>query len=119
MRRLLILVVGVVLAAAPALAEGPGRYAVSGAGPNGHDPYKGTATLSRSGEGTWSIRWKIGKDAYTGTGVGDGRVLAISFSGAGTRGTILFNANPDGSYAGVWAYTSGRGLGTESLVPSP
>ena len=119
MRLLTILVATAALAAAPALAEGPGRYAVTGAGPAGHDPYKGTATLSKTGEGTWSIRWQIGKDAYSGAGVGDGRVIAASFKGAGTSGTILFTANPDGSYGGLWAYATGHALGTETLVPQP
>ena len=103
------------MAATPALAEGPGPYAVDGVSPDG-EHYTGTATLSQTGKGMWSISWIVGKNRYVGYGVGDGHVLAISYSGGGQSGVASYVATPDGSYSGVWAMKDGQ-PGTERLIP--
>ena len=105
------------LLAAPAFAEGPGRYAVQGTNPNGSGGYRGVATLSQTGKGTWSMSWRVGNDSYSGYGVGDGRVLAIAYNGGGNSGVVSYVANADGSYSGLWTTSGGRSAGTEQLTP--
>lgn len=111
------LVLALLLAAGPALAEGPGRYAVQGTNPGGEGRYGGTATLSQTGRNTWSIAWRVGSDSYSGYGVGDGRVLAFSYVGGGSAGVVSYVANADGSYSGLWTTANGRNAGTERLIP--
>ena len=43
------------------------------------------------------------KYRYTGYGVGEGHVLAISYSGGGQSGVAGYAAAADGSYSRVWA----------------
>ena len=101
----------------PALAEGAGTYAVQGANPGGEGAYKGTATLAQTGKGTWSMTWRVANDTYSGYGVGDGKVLAIAYTGGGGSGVVSYVANPDGSYSGIWTTAQGRSAGLETLTP--
>ncbi len=109
--------IAMLLLTAPALAEGPGRYAVQGTNPGGSGSYTGAATISQTGRNTWSIAWRVGGDNYSGYGVGDGRVLAFSYIGGGTAGVVSYIANSDGSYSGLWTTSNGRSAGTENLFP--
>ena len=112
-----LLTATLLLLATPALAEGPGRYAVQGTNPGGNGSYTGTATLSQTGKNTWAMTWRVGRDSYTGYGVGDGRVIAIAYAGGGMTGVVSYVAAADGSYSGLWATAKNRAAGTETLTP--
>ena len=111
------LIMAMVLVAGPALAEGPGRYAVEGTNPGGQGRYTGSATLLQTGTGTWSMTWRVGGEGYRGYGVGNGQVIAIAYSGSGGTGVVSYTANADGSYSGLWTTANGRSAGTERLIP--
>ena len=99
-----------------ARAEGPGRYAVQGTNPDG-SRYAGTASLVQAGRGVWTLNWNVAGTAYSGFGIGDGNVLAFSYTSGGSSGVVMYTARPDGSYAGVWAPRGARATGTEVLLP--
>ena len=93
-----------VLGALPALARGPGNYAVAGKEGGSKATYDGSATLTQIGEDTWRIVWKIGGATWNGFGIGDGKVIAANFSGGGQQGVMLLIAKEGGGYEAVWAY---------------
>lgn len=99
-----------------AWAAGPGRYAVQGTNPDGSS-YTGTASLAQAGNGVWTLNWNVGDTPYNGFGIGDGNVLAFSYTSGGSSGVVMYTAQPDGSYAGVWAPRGARATGTEMLRP--
>jgi hypothetical protein len=101
---------------AAALAEGPGQYAVSGTTTKDKSEYQGTATLTRTGHMTWRIVEDIGGDHFEGFGVGDGKVIAVTFADASTA-VALYTANADGSYTAVWAEEDDTEVNTETLKP--
>ena len=96
---------------APAWAEGPGNYRAQG------DGYEGAVTISQTGKGTWRISWLIAGHRYEGYGIGDGQVLAFSFVSRDGNGTVLYAANKQGGYDGVWAYRDSKSVGYETLTP--
>lgn len=96
-----------------ALAEGPGRYAISGIDPRNREAYSGTAQLTKTGQDTWRIVWRIGGQTWNGHGIGDGKVLAVNYSGQGATGIFLMIAKDGGGYEAVWSYTGDTKIGTE------
>ena len=110
----LVLAIGL-LALAPALARGPGTYAVKGkAGSSGGGGYSGTSSLTQTSSETWSIVWKIGSQTWTGYGIGDGKVIALNFTGNGQTGVMLLVAKDDGTgYNAAWSFTGERKVGYE------
>jgi hypothetical protein len=102
---------------APAAAEGPGRYAVSGANPNGQGQYQGTAVLTQTGRGTWHMTWTIGTETFEGYGVGDTKLFSVAFSSGRAQGLAMYTLQPDGTYQGIWAAPTDTATGTETLTP--
>ena len=105
------LLAALIALAAPAWAEGPGDYRAEG------DGYKGVASILATGKGTWRISWLIGGERYEGTGIGDGKVLAFSFTSKQGNGTVLYAANGTGGYDGVWAFRNDKTVSYEKLIP--
>jgi hypothetical protein len=101
----------------PAAAEGPGRYAVSGANPNGGGAYTGTAVLTATGRGTWHMTWTIGTETFEGYGIGDAKLFSVAFSSGRAQGLALYTLQADGSYQGIWAAPNDTATGTETLTP--
>ena len=98
----------------PAQARGPGSYAVSGKDAVNNGAYSGTSTLTQTGESTWRVTWRVGGTSFTGSGLGDGDVIALNFSGAGRTGVALLRAKTDGSgYAVSWTYSGDRTVSYE------
>jgi hypothetical protein len=96
-----------------ATARGPGNYAVSGKEGSGGS-YTGSAELTQTGESTWRIVWRIGKQVWTGFGIGDGKIIALNFTGNGQSGVMLLVAKDDNSgYDAAWAYTGAKTVGYE------
>ncbi|CAN1561920.1 hypothetical protein MCEMSEM23_02710 [Rhabdaerophilaceae bacterium] len=96
----------------PALARGPGSYAVKGKEGGSSSTYSGSATLTKIGTDTWRIAWRIGGQTWNGFGIGDGKFIALNFSGNGQSGVMLLVAKDGGSgYEAVWAYNGEREAG--------
>lgn len=112
--RLMMLACAVFFLAAsalPGMARGPGNYSLKGKEGNGNS-YAGTSTLTQIGEDTWRITWRIGGQTWNGYGIGDGKFIAMNFSGNGQTGVMLLVAADDGGgYEAVWAYTGERKAG--------
>jgi hypothetical protein len=96
----------------PAAARGPGSYALTGKEGGSNATYSGTAQLTKHGDDTWRLTWRIGGATWTGFGIGDGKVISANFSGNGQAGVMLLIAKDDGSgYQAVWAYNGERSVG--------
>ena len=98
-----------------ALAEGPGKYTVSGTNIKDKSEYHGTATLTQTGHMTWEVVEDIAGDTFEGFGVGDGKTIAVSFATDGSSVVALYTANPDGSYTGMWADEGDKDVSIETL----
>jgi hypothetical protein len=100
-----------------ALAEGAGKYAVSGTSIKDKSDYQGTATLTQTGHMTWEVVEDIGGDTFEGFGVGDGKTIAVTFATDGSTVVALYVANADGSYTGIWADEGDKEVSRETLKP--
>jgi hypothetical protein len=101
-----------------AVAEGPGRYRVTGTRVKEKSSYQGTITFTKTGTMTWQIVEVAGNDTIEGFGIGDGRTIAATFAaGDGSTTVALYVANSDGSYTGIWATDDDRDVSTETLKP--
>ena len=119
-QRALLAVATLVLSGAlstAALAEGPGKYSVSGTNVKDKSEYHGTATLTKTGPVTWEVAEDIAGDTFEGFGVGDGKTIAVSFATDGSTVVALYVANADGSYTGMWADEGDKEVSTETLKP--
>jgi hypothetical protein len=96
-----------------AWASGPGTYRIKGFDPRNRSEYSGTAQLTRTSDNTWRIVWRIGGQAWNGHGIGDGKVIAVNYSGQGVTGVFLMIAREGGGYEAIWGYTGERTVGTE------
>ncbi|MCA0450859.1 MAG: hypothetical protein LCH62_13985, partial [Proteobacteria bacterium] len=93
---------------------GPGNYVVAGKDGTSGGGYTGTATLTQTSDSTWRIVWRIGGQVWNGFGIGDGKIVALNFSGHGRTGVMLLVAKDDDSgYQAAWAYTGDRTVGLE------
>jgi hypothetical protein len=100
-----------------ALAEGAGKYTISGTHIKDKSEYQGTATLTQTGHMTWEVVEDIGGDTFEGFGVGDGKTIAVTFATDGSTVVALYLANPDGSYTGIWADEGDKEVSRETLKP--
>ena len=97
------------------MAEGPGRYTVTGT--KDKTNYQGTATITKIGNSTWHIVEIIADDTLEGFGIGDGKVIAAAYSTDTGATVALYTANSDGSYTGIWAGEDDKDINTETLKP--
>jgi hypothetical protein len=100
-----------------AIAEGPGRYTVTGTNARDKTNYEGTATISKIGNSTWHIVEIIADETLEGFGIGDGKVIAATYSTDAGTTLALYTANSDGSYTGLWADEDDKDINTETLKP--
>jgi hypothetical protein len=100
--------------ALPGHARGPGNYNVSGKDAVNGGAYTGTSTLTQTGSSTWRITWRVDGVNFTGSGLGDGDVIALNFAGRGRTGVALLKAKGDGSgYDVSWIYSGDRTVSFE------
>jgi hypothetical protein len=99
------------------LAEGPGKYTVSGTNVKDKSEYHGTAILTQTGRMTWEVVGDIAGNTIEGFGIGDGKTIAMTFSTHGANAVALYTANADGSYSGMWAEEGDKDVSTETLKP--
>jgi hypothetical protein len=101
-----------------ALAEGQGGYSVNGTNAKDNSKYQGVATLTKTGNMIWRMVEIVGDSTREGFGIGDGRVITISFVAAdGSTALALYIVNSDGSYTGTWAGEGDKEVSTETLKP--
>jgi hypothetical protein len=97
-------------------AGGPGDYKVEGKNKDG-DTYSGVASISKTGDGTYRIRWDLDGDKYEGFAVGDDKFLAISFSQGRDVGAAFLVEDDKGGYISVWAFKGDKKTGVELFTP--
>lgn len=99
--------------AAQAAADPTGRYAVYGVNPDG-TRYEGTVSVAphEAGEGAYDVVWRIVNDAFTGIGLLDGEVFAVSYTGRFSGLAIYREVNP-GVWQGTWTSGSTGTVGEE------
>ena len=100
-----------------AMAEGAGRYSVAGTNTKEKTKYEGTVTFTKTGNSTWQVLEIIGNDTLEGFGIGDGKVIAVSYATDTGTQLALYTANSDGSYTGIWAAEDDNEISTETLKP--
>lgn len=110
--RMLYTCVALVLSVVTALANPVGVYAVSGTNPGSDNEYSGTVAVEQTGD-TYQVVWRIGSDRFTGTGIGDSNFLAVTYRSGDHTGLALYAQDGDG-WKGVWTYSGGRQIGTET-----
>ena len=100
-----------------AMAEGTGRYSVTGTNVKDKTNYQGTATITKTGNSTWQVVEIIGNDTLEGFGIGDGKMIAVSYASDAGNNLALYTANSDGSYTGIWVGEDDKDVNTETLKP--
>lgn len=112
MRFLCATMTALCLSTAGAFAADPtGIYSVEGSNPGGGSAYRGTVTVTRTGE-TYRVVWVVGATRYVGTGIGNKDFIAVSYRSGTDTGLALYGAD-GGNWAGVWTYSGGRDVGAE------
>lgn len=110
--RTLLVAVALLCSSALAFAADPaGSYSVSGTNPGNGSSYRGSVTVSRTGN-TYRVIWVVGGTRYTGTGIGNREGLAVSYRSGNSTGLALYGSD-GGNWQGVWTYAGGHDLGTE------
>ncbi|MBR0656614.1 hypothetical protein [Plastoroseomonas arctica] len=116
MQRLLLAVILAAVAAAPALAQRSGTYAVEGASPGGAR-YEGALQLQATGPQTWRMMWTISGTTTVGVAITAGSTLVVGYFTEGQPGAASYEVQPDGRLVGRWTQGLQGGVGTETLTP--
>ena len=93
------------------MADPAGEYHAEGTNPGGGGAYRGTVSVTKTGE-TYRIVWDIQGQRYVGTGIGNKDFLAVSYRSGNETGLALYGEE-SGGWVGIWAYQGGRNLGAE------
>ena len=119
------------IAAPAALADPTGSYRVVGTNPDTGGEYRGTVTVTRTGE-TYAVVWDVGGTRYVGTGLGavirDGgfligpadpgdSALSVGYVSGRSFGMAMYFERADGRWEGVWTYGGSREVATEIWYP--
>ena len=111
--RILAVLFALLIGTTVAFAADPvGTYTVTGSNPSDGSHYRGTVTVTRTGD-TYRVVWKIGNARYEGTGLGDKDFLAVSYASGHSSGLALYGAD-GGNWDGVWTYAGSRKVGAET-----
>jgi hypothetical protein len=110
--RILAVLVALLIGTATAFAADPvGTYEVNGSNPGSGSHYRGSVTVTRTGD-TYRVVWDVGGTRYIGTGIGDKDFLAVSYHSGNSTGLALYGAD-GGNWTGVWTYAGSRRVGAE------
>ncbi len=110
--RFLAIVTALLISTAAAFAADPvGSYNVTGTNPGNGSHYRGTVSVTRTGD-TYRVVWVVGGTRYVGTGLGDKNFLAVSYRSGNDTGLALYGSD-GGNWEGVWTYAGGRQIGSE------
>ncbi|TPG51525.1 hypothetical protein EAH89_19965 [Roseomonas nepalensis] len=111
-----LLLLGLLLAPAPAQAQRNGTYDVNGTNPDG-TAYTGTMTIQQVGLASWRVRWQIGQAQIDGYGMSVGTVFSVGFALSERPGLSIYEIAPDGSLSGQWTLVGSSAIGSENLTP--
>lgn len=111
MRKLLTLAAAMLFVATAAFADPAGTYRVEGTNPGGGGAYRGTVSVTKTGE-TYQVVWEIQGQRYVGTGIGNKDFLSVSYKSGDQTGLALYGEEA-GGWAGIWTYQGGRSVGAE------
>lgn len=111
-----LLLLGLLLAPAPAQAQRNGTYDVNGTNPDG-TAYAGTMTIQQVGLASWRVRWQIGQAQIDGYGMSVGTVFSVGFALSERPGLSIYEVAPDGSMSGQWTLVGSSAIGSENLTP--
>jgi hypothetical protein len=100
------LLAGILTAAAPALAQPVGNYAVTG------DGYTGTVIVTQTGQ-TYSVVWTVGNQRFTGIGIFLNGTLSVGYTGEGHTGIALYREGQGGAWEGPYAFVGDNRTQTE------
>ena len=111
--RFLLVAAAMLLSVATAFAADPvGTYGVKGTYLSGK-AYSGTVTVTKTGE-TYKVVWDIvGGNTFTGTAIGNGDFMAISYVYDNGTGLALVVAD-GGNWNSLWAPGGGTKIGKET-----
>jgi hypothetical protein len=98
--------------------SGEGEYRVRGVDARSGQPYSGSVTLSQTSADTWLVKWRIGRQSWTGYGIGNSKVIAINYTGGSTGVVLLIEKETGRGYKAVWANSGDKVLGTEDWTPT-
>ena len=110
------LVVALLTAAFPALAQRAGMYDVTGTNPDG-TAYNGIIGLRQVGLASWQVLWDLGETRFEGYGMSSGLTFAVGFALSQRPGIAIYSVNADGSMTGQWTLVGTSAIGTETLTP--
>lgn len=114
-----------------AIAGPVGSYDVVGTNPDSGGEYRGTVTVSRTGE-TYKVVWDVGGSRYIGTGLGalvqngrytvgpahrDDTSISIGYVSDRIFGQAFYFLQDDGSWRGVWTYGGSDRIASETWYP--
>ncbi|MFD2184699.1 hypothetical protein [Rhodoplanes azumiensis] len=119
MRRTLAAIVIAGALVSPAAAETlmlAKSYSVSGTNPDGSS-YSGTLALQVISDTTYTVRWSIGGETYTGFGMRMNDYLAATYTMDGKPGLVMYKVEDGGVLRGLWSVRGQNGSGTETLTP--
>lgn len=91
-----------------------GTYLLTGINPGNHQPYQGTIKIKKNGS-TYIFTWTIGDTSHSGTGISDGKRLAVSWSGSAAYGIVMYKIAAK-TATGIWASGGSDALGSENLT---
>ena len=86
-----------------------GNYIVEGKNPDG-STYGGNCRVIDIGDGSFSFKWTIGKQTFSGTGKFIGDTISVDW---GDSDPVIYKVAADGTLNGIWA----DGQATETLHP--
>ena len=115
MRRL-ILALGFLLLATPAMAQREGFYDVTGTNLDG-SAYTGVVQIRSLGLNSFTILWRINDQIVEGVGMASGHTIAVAYGLAQRPGMGIYALNPDGTMEGEWTIIGAPAVGRERLVP--
>lgn len=101
----------------PAVAGGAGTYTVKGNNGEAGTDYSGTVVITQTSKDTFKLAWTINGDRYTGHGIGDARIMAVSFTSDGSAGTALLVDDDAGGYKSIWGFVGENKIGWEVMKP--
>jgi len=117
MRRLLLSLAVVGLAAAPAAAQSiGGKYTVAGTNFDG-SKYGGEATITLTSETTCTIHWETGGSSSDGICMRNDNAFSAGYVMGEEIGLVVYKVEDDGSLHGLWTIAGKNGSGTEVLTP--
>lgn len=126
-----IIIAGALMLSPHASASPIGNYDVEGRNPGSASKYDGSVTVRRTGD-TYSVRWRVGRTNYIGTGLGaslkngkffigpasaDDTMIAVGYASGRSFGMAFFIKRKNDQWQGIWTYGGSRKIGRESWFP--